>query len=83
MTESCQTQTIPIAQTVQVNVDATAMSQAFMGAGYERCRAFVPHWDLVRADTALPLLEWINDPVELVWGDRYGLGLARLGQGCP
>ena len=41
-----------------------------MGAGYARCRAFVPHWDLVRADTALPLLEWITDPVELVWGDQ-------------
>jgi pimeloyl-ACP methyl ester carboxylesterase len=41
-----------------------------MGAGYARCRAFVPYWDLVRADTALPLLEWITDPVELVWGDQ-------------
>ncbi len=41
-----------------------------MGAGYARCRAFVPHWDLIRADTALPLLEWITDPVELVWGDQ-------------
>lgn len=41
-----------------------------MGAGYARCRAFVPHWDVVRADTALPLLEWIEDPVELVWGDQ-------------
>lgn len=41
-----------------------------MGAGYARCRAFVPYWDLVRADTALPLLEWIEDPVELVWGDQ-------------
>ncbi len=41
-----------------------------MGAGYARCRAFVPYWDLVRADTALPLLEWITDPIELVWGDQ-------------
>jgi len=41
-----------------------------MGSGYARCRAFVPHWDLVRADTALPLLEWISDPIELVWGDQ-------------
>ncbi|MHC8405081.1 alpha/beta hydrolase [Pseudomonas sp. TMB3-21] len=41
-----------------------------MGAGYARCRAFVPYWDLVRAETALPLLEWITDPIELVWGDQ-------------
>lgn len=41
-----------------------------MGDGYRRCRAFIPYWDLVKADTALPLLEWITDPVELVWGGR-------------
>ncbi|MCW6057947.1 PEP-utilizing enzyme [Pseudomonas fragariae (ex Marin et al. 2024)] len=41
-----------------------------MGSGYARCRAFVPYWDLLRADTALPLLEWVQDPVELVWGDQ-------------
>ncbi|MHA6575440.1 alpha/beta hydrolase [Pseudomonas yamanorum] len=41
-----------------------------MGAGYARCRAFVPLWDFIRADTALPLLEWVTDPVELVWGDQ-------------
>ncbi|ALM82910.1 PEP-utilizing enzyme [Bordetella sp. N] len=41
-----------------------------MGRGYARCRAFVPHWDLVRADTALTLLEWVRDPIELVWGDQ-------------
>ncbi|CAM3261733.1 alpha/beta hydrolase [Pseudomonas floridensis] len=41
-----------------------------MGAGYARCRAFVPYWDLLRADTALPLLEWVEDAVELVWGDQ-------------
>ncbi|GAB7532249.1 alpha/beta hydrolase [Pseudomonas sp. 3A(2025)] len=44
-----------------------------MGDGYKRCRAFVPYWDLLRADTALPLLEWITDPVELVWGDQDGV----------
>ncbi|WP_449121850.1 alpha/beta hydrolase [Pseudomonas viridiflava] len=44
-----------------------------MGAGYARCRAFVPYWDLLRADTALPLLEWVDDPVELVWGDQDAL----------
>lgn len=41
-----------------------------MGNSYRRCRAFVPYWDMVRADTALPLLEWISDPIELVWGGR-------------
>ncbi|RMM91106.1 hypothetical protein ALQ69_04500, partial [Pseudomonas savastanoi pv. glycinea] len=41
-----------------------------MGSGYARCRAFVPYWGLLRADTALPLLEWVQDPIELVWGDQ-------------
>lgn len=44
-----------------------------MGEGYARCRAFVPYWDLLRADTALPLLEWVQDPIELVWGDQDGV----------
>lgn len=49
-----------------------------MGAGYARCRAFVPLWEQLRADTALPLLEWIKDPVELVWGDQDRLlGIAQ------
>lgn len=52
------------------NQTCTPAQYQRMGAGYARCRAFVPHWDLVRADTALPLLEWITDPVELVWGDQ-------------
>ncbi|MCS3470961.1 pimeloyl-ACP methyl ester carboxylesterase [Pseudomonas sp. JUb42] len=47
-----------------------AAHYARMGAGYARCRAFVPYWDMLRADTALPLLEWVEDPVELVWGDQ-------------
>ena len=49
-----------------------------MGRGYARCRAFMPYWDLVRADTALPLLEWVTDPIELVWGDQDNvLGIAQ------
>ncbi|MFK0309841.1 alpha/beta hydrolase [Pseudomonas sp. NPDC090233] len=49
-----------------------------MGAGYARCRAFVPSWEQLRADTALPLLEWVTDPVELVWGDQDRmLGIAQ------
>lgn len=49
-----------------------------MGAGYGRCRAFVPLWEQLRADTALPLLEWIKDPVQLVWGDQDRLlGIAQ------
>ncbi|MBC3948504.1 alpha/beta fold hydrolase [Pseudomonas folii] len=44
-----------------------------MGKGYARCRSFVPYWDLLRADTALPLLEWVQDPIELVWGDQDGV----------
>lgn len=41
-----------------------------MGEGYRRCRAFIPYWDMVRAYTALPLLEWLTDPIELLWGDQ-------------
>lgn len=48
----------------------TAAQYQRMGEGYRRCRAFVPYWDMVRADTALPLLEWVTDLVELVWGDQ-------------
>ncbi|MGR4043847.1 alpha/beta hydrolase [Pseudomonas sp. 910_21] len=49
-----------------------------MGSGYARCRAFVPLWEQLRADTALPLLEWIKDPVQLVWGDQDRLlGIAQ------
>lgn len=49
-----------------------------MGSGYARCRAFVPLWQQLRADTALPLLEWIKDPVHLVWGDQDRLlGVAQ------
>jgi len=49
-----------------------------MGSGYARCRAFVPLWEQLRADTALPLLEWIKDPVQLVWGDQDRLlGMAQ------
>ncbi|PVZ42466.1 PEP/pyruvate-binding domain-containing protein [Pseudomonas sp. CC120222-01a] len=49
-----------------------------MGAGYARCRAFVPSWAQLRADTALPLLEWVTDPIELVWGDHDRLlGIAQ------
>lgn len=41
-----------------------------MGSGYRQCRAFLPYWDMLRADTALPLLEWITDPIELIWGGQ-------------
>lgn len=41
-----------------------------MGSGYRRCRAFLPYWDMVRPETALSLLEWITDPIELVWGEQ-------------
>ena len=50
------------------NLTWTRAQYRRMGAGYARCRAFLPHWDLVRADTALPLLEWVADRIELVWG---------------
>lgn len=41
---------------------------ARMGAGYRRCRAFQAYWEMVQPATALNLLEWITDPVELLWG---------------
>lgn len=50
--------------------DWTEAQYARMGDGYGRCRAFIPYWDMVRADNALSLLEWIKDPIELVWGDQ-------------
>lgn len=48
-----------------------------MGSGYRRCRAFQPYWDMVRPESALSLLEWIADPVELVWGGRDAVLPAR------
>jgi pimeloyl-ACP methyl ester carboxylesterase len=51
------------------NTWTTAQYQR-MGDGYRRCRAFMPYWDMVRADTALPLLEWLTDPIELIWGEQ-------------
>ena len=41
-----------------------------MGSGYRRCRAFLPYWDIVRPETALELLEWVTDPIELIWGGQ-------------
>lgn len=41
-----------------------------MGAGYRRCRAFQPYWDIMRADKALALLEWIADPIDIIWGGK-------------
>lgn len=41
-----------------------------VASGYRRCRAFLPYWDQVRADNALELLEWVTDPIELVWGGQ-------------
>lgn len=56
----------------------TATQYQRMGAGYRRCRAFMPYWDMVKAETALPLLEWITDPIELIWGDQdQVLGIAQ------
>ena len=48
----------------------TAAQYARMGSGYNRCRAFLPYWDMIRADSALTLLEWIKDPIELIWGGQ-------------
>lgn len=48
----------------------TASQYQRMGSGYRRCRAFLPYWDMVRPDTALSLLEWITDPIELIWGGQ-------------
>lgn len=44
------------------------MQYARMGRGYARCRAFEPYWDIFRPDNALSLLEWVRDPIDLVWG---------------
>lgn len=41
-----------------------------MGRGYARCRAFKPYWDIFRPDNALALLEWVVDPIDIVWGTQ-------------
>lgn len=41
-----------------------------MGEGYRRCRAFLPSWDFVNAYTATELLEWIDSPITLIWGNQ-------------
>lgn len=46
----------------------TPAQYARMGLGYARCRAFLPYWDLVTADTALPGLDAVTGRVDLFWG---------------
>lgn len=39
-----------------------------MGEGYRRCRAFEEYFLFVRPHNALTLFEWIETPIELIWG---------------
>lgn len=48
-----------------------------MGEGYRKCRAFKAYFDFVKPWTALNLLEWVEGPVELIWGSRDAVLDAR------
>lgn len=39
-----------------------------MGEGYRKCKAFPHYFRFTRADDALDLFEWIETPIELIWG---------------
>lgn len=39
-----------------------------MGEGYRKCKAFPWLFRFIRPDNALALFEWIETPVELIWG---------------
>ena len=39
-----------------------------MGDGYRRCRAFEAYFKFTKPHVALNLFEWINTPVEIIWG---------------
>jgi hypothetical protein len=39
-----------------------------MGEGYRKCKAFPHYFRFTRAEDALDLFEWIDTPVELIWG---------------
>ena len=41
-----------------------------MGEGYQKCRAFTTYFDIVKAESALDLLDRIETPIELIWGTR-------------
>ncbi|MEM1000527.1 MAG: PEP-utilizing enzyme [Bacteroidota bacterium] len=46
----------------------TDAQYARMGEGYRKCRAFPHYFRFVKPDMALDLFEWIETPIELIWG---------------
>lgn len=49
-----------------------------LALGYRRCRAFSAWFRDIRADNALDQLEWLDTPVDIVWGGRDGVQPAAM-----
>jgi len=50
-----------------------------MGEGYSQCKAFEKYFEFVQPHNALTLFEWIETPIELIWGTKdavLGIGQA-------
>jgi pimeloyl-ACP methyl ester carboxylesterase len=57
----------------------TPAQYARMGEGYRRCRAFEAYFDFTTPHDALDGFEWIESPIEIIWGTRDAvLGLGQL-----
>jgi pimeloyl-ACP methyl ester carboxylesterase len=41
-----------------------------MGEGYRQSRAFEKYFDIVKPHNALGLFEWIEAPIEIIWGGK-------------
>lgn len=50
-----------------------AGQRRLLAEGYRQCRAFVPFFRDIRAETALDQLEWLEGDIDLVWGARDGV----------
>lgn len=53
--------------------DLDAGQLRLLAGGYRQCRAFVPFFRDIRAETALDQLEWLEGDIDLVWGARDGV----------
>lgn len=54
-----------------------------MGRGYARCRAFLPYWDLITADTALAGLDGVVGRIDILWGGQDKVLNADQGRDWP
>jgi len=48
----------------------TASQYKRMGEGYKQCKAFEKYFEFVQPHNALTLFEWIETPIELIWGTK-------------